>query len=277
VVDAMDRRAAAALVTTVHYVPDRPWVWDLPRGEPIAPGRALLGRIGGGADFEVFIVEDARHGRCAAKLVRPHLVAEGLACGLVAREASALSAVRCAGVVRCLDVELHGPYPHLLLEYIEGPTLRETLRQRATLPPAEVATLGARLAGTLAEIADAGWLHLDVKPENIMLAGPARLLDFSISQPLPHAAAPDYLVGTPAYMAPEQRPGHAAPLGPPADVFALATTLVEALTGAVSVRLGVRAQPLPAPFEAVLGPALSPQPHRRPGARDLAAALAACG
>ncbi len=116
--------------------------------------------------------------------------------------------------------------------------------------------------------------HLDVKPENVILGRTPRLLDFSIAQRVASAAAAAELVGTPAYMAPEQRPGATHPLGPAADVFALARTLAEALTGAPPPQGSVRPHMLPAPFERVLGPALAPRPELRgdrPLARDRSA------
>jgi serine/threonine protein kinase len=250
--------------------------WRLAPGMMIAAGRFVAARLGGGADFEVFAVDDVELGRCVAKLVRPDVLAAGEACAVIAREASALSAVRTDGVVRCLEVDLHGRHPHLLLEYVAGPTLRGVLRRQGALERGEVAVLGARLATTLAEIAAGGWLHLDVKPENIVMGAAARLLDFSIAQRADAAVTSEQLVGTPAYMAPEQRAAAGTRLGAAADVYALATTLAEALTGELPPR-GVRPDPLPGPFEALLGPALCGQPDARPGAAELARALGGLG
>src|SRR5690606_1406122 len=114
------------------------------------------GRLGGGAEYEVLVVGDERFGRAVAKVVRPHVVAAGEACALLAREASALAAISSPFVVRPLDVELQGPYPHLLVEYVEGPTLRRLLRRHGRLRPEEVVRLGTTLALALAAVADSG-------------------------------------------------------------------------------------------------------------------------
>lgn len=258
---------------TVPAEPMQPASWGLAVGDPIAPGRTVTGRLGGGAEYEVLLVEDERFGRAVAKIVRPNVVAAGEARALLAREAAALASVSSPSVVRPLDVELHGEHPHLLVEHIPGPTLRHVLRRNGQLRPDDVARLGAELALALAAVAASGWLHLDVKPENIVMTRPACLLDFSISQRAAGAVACVPLVGTPAYMAPEQQAGEPRPLGPAADVFALAVTLTEALTGVLPAQAGVRSQPLPRPFESLLARALAPQPDARPSASELAEAL----
>lgn len=257
---------------TESWTPPAASSWRLTPGAAIAARRIIVKRLGGGADFEVFAVDDIDRGRCVAKLVRPNVLASGHACAVITREASALSAVRTDGVARCLDVELHGRRPHLLLEYIKGPTLRELLRRHGALQCGAVARIGVRLATTLAEVAACGWLHLDVKPENIVVGGDARLLDFSIAQRAETAMTSEDPVGTPAYMAPEQRAAAGTRLGAPADVYALATTLAEALTGELPPR-GAGPHALPEPFAALLGPALSAHPDARPGAADLARVL----
>lgn len=253
----------------------RPSSWGHHRGDSIAAGRTVVSRLGGGAEYEVLVVEDERFGRAVAKVVRPHLVAAGAACALLAREAAALAAISSPFVVRALDVELEADPPHLLIEHVEGLTLRRLLRRRGRLGPDEVVCLGATLALALAAVADSGWVHLDVKPENVVMASPACLLDFSISQRVHGAVAADPLVGTPAYMAPEQHPGAAGTLGPAADVYALAVTLTEALTGELPAGAGIRSQLLPPPFESLLGRALAPHPDVRPSAAELADALLA--
>lgn len=243
-------------------------------GDEVAPGRRIVRRLGAGVDYEIFAVDDARRGRCVAKIVRPEVLAAGRSCVLLAHEASALTEVRHPSVVRCLDVELRGAHPHLLLEYVDGLTLRQVLRARRTLPPAEVAAIGRALAAALATVGAAGWLHLDVKPENIVYGRVPCLLDFSIAQRSAKAVVGDEAAGTLAYMAPEQRPGANRPLGPAADVLGLARTLAEALTGTIPTD-GPRTAPLPPPLESILGPALGPLPELRPTAAQLAVSLAA--
>jgi eukaryotic-like serine/threonine-protein kinase len=250
--------------------------WHLPHGAAVEAGRTIVARLGGGVDHEVYAVEDHRFGPSVAKLVRPRLVAGGEACGVLAREAAALQRLAEPGVVRCLDVELRGSHPHLLLELVPGDTLRGLLRRGPTLPAENVVALGAALAETLATIAGRGWVHLDVKPENVIVGPRPRLLDFNIAQPVADAGRLRFPIGTPAYMAPEQRAaGRRRPadaIGPPADVYALAVTLHEALTGSLpDVESG--AAHLPPPLGGLLSAALEREPARRPTAAELSAEL----
>lgn len=238
--------------------------WELKPGASIGAGRTILSALGGGADYEVFVVADERRGRCVAKVTRPELVECGEACGVLVAEARALQHANGPGVVRCLDVVLRGPRPHLLLEYVSGPTLRELLRRGHTPSPSAIAALGEALAATLAGVADRGWVHLDVKPENIIARPRPTLLDFSIARPAPDAAQLRAAIGTTAYMAPEQRQAGKTlvPIGPPADVYALAVTLHEAAAGR-----------MPGWLRDTLEPALDEVPGRRPTAEAFATAL----
>jgi serine/threonine protein kinase len=138
-----------------------------------------------------------------------------------------------------------------------------------------VAGLGRALA--LHGIARAGWVHLDVKASNIVVNARPRLLDFELAQPASAAASLREPAGTWHYMPPEQRaagrPG-APPVGPAADVFALAMTLGEAVTGRPLARAG-RPERVAGPLGPVLADALAPAPADRPTAGELAAALSA--
>jgi serine/threonine protein kinase len=248
--------------------------WELAPGDSIDRGRTIVTSLGGGVDYEVFVVEDAWRGRCVAKVIRPGLVSRGQACGVLADEVSALQYAAGPGVVRCLDVVLRGAYPHVLLEYVNGPTLRELLRRGHVPSPPAVAALGEVLAATLAGVAARGWVHLDVKPENIVARPRPTLLDFSISRRTEETARLEGAIGTAAYMAPEQRaagqPG--VVVGPPADVYALAVTLQEAAVGQLPAADAPEPR-IPSWLRAILEPAMDPAPERRPTAADLALEL----
>ncbi len=129
----------------------------------------------------------------------------------------------------------HGLF--LAMEWLEGHTLRQRFR-RGPLAVAEAATLALHLAEALGAAHAHGVVHRDVKPENIFLrggdAGRACLLDFGIART--NAASAQLtqagtILGTPAYMAPEQA-SFGVPIEPPTDLFALGCVLYEALTGA---------------------------------------------
>ncbi len=253
--------------------------WDLCAGDALAPGRRVVRRLGGGGAHEVFLVR-AGGREAVAKLPRPCVVRELECLRRLRDEGAALDRLAHPSLPRRLDTVLGGPRPHLLLEYVAGPTLRAAMTAYHALPPALVAGVGAVVARALAHLARAGWVHLDVKPSNIVLGDAPRLLDFELARPLEDAAALSAPLGTWAYMPPEQRaagwPGaDHAPIGPPADVFALAVSLGEALLGEPLPRRAPHAgRVLPGAVGALLGEALAPASPDRPSAAELAAGLA---
>ena len=124
------------------------------------------------------------------------------------------------------------PRPHLVLENLDGPRLSTLLRRHGPLPPQQLLPLGIEIASALHYMAREGVVHLDVKPSNIIMGAPPRLIDLSVARPVERAADLDYVVGTDAYLAPEQAdpPASGRP-GPASDVWALGVTLFEAHAG----------------------------------------------
>ncbi|MEA2133892.1 MAG: eukaryotic-like serine/threonine-protein kinase [Solirubrobacteraceae bacterium] len=250
--------------------------WGFEPGDAVAPGRRVLRRLGHGGGHETFLVEMGGSSLAVAKLPRPRLAGDVHRLVSLRDEGRALSRLASPAVPRHLDTVLDGPHPHLLMEYVAGPTLRTAIASRGSLPASLVAGLGRAMALALDVIECAGWVHLDVKPENIVLNAAPRLVDFELARPAVDAARMTEPTGTWQYMPPEQRAAGtwgAARIGPPADVFALALTLCEALTG----RSRERAPEPEVPSGAVgrvLADALAPAPEDRPQAAELAAALA---
>ena len=237
----------------------------------------MIRRLGEGGAHEVYLVDIGASWPGAAKLPRPCVASDPHRLLSLRDEGQALSALPLPGVPRHLDTVLEGAHPHLLLEYVAGPTLHTHIGGAGALRPAHVAALGRALALALDAIARAGWTHLDIKPSNIVLNASPRLLDFELARPAGEAARMSELVGTWHYMPPEQRAAgtvEGAAIGPPADVFALAFSLGEALAGR-PLRRTPEPEPLPGPVGAVLSDALAPTPGDRPSAAELAAALAA--
>jgi eukaryotic-like serine/threonine-protein kinase len=250
--------------------------WGLRRGDAVAPGRRVVRRLGHGGAHEAFLVETGGSGLAVAKLPRPRFAEDIHRLVSLRDEGRALTRLSAPAVPRHLDTVLTGPHPHLLMEYVAGPTLRTAIAARGALPASLVAGLGRGLALGLAAIARAGWVHLDVKPANIVLNAAPRLLDFELARPAAEAARMMQPTGTWHYMPPEQRAAATASgarIGPPADVFALALALGEALAGRSLERLP---EPLPPPgaVGSVLAEALAPAPGDRPRADELAAGLA---
>jgi len=251
------------------------WVFA-PRAT-LAPGRRVIRRLGHGGAHEAFLVDTGGLPiHAVAKLPRPHLVEDAHCLLGLKNEGRALDQLAHPALPRHLETLLDGPHPHLLLEYVPGPTLQDALACSMTLDPATVASVGYAIAHALDHIAGAGWVHLDVKPSNIVLNISPRLIDFELARPAAEAASMTKPTGTWAFMAPEQRaPVGAHTLGPPADVFALAVSLGEALVGRPLVApSGRRLADLPGRVGVLLGEALATAPGERPTAAELAAGLA---
>jgi serine/threonine protein kinase len=192
----------------------------------------VLRRLGGGRRYEVFLVwDDHRLAVLVAKVLRPDQADEPAALQDLGREADVLRRLGHPVVVRGFDALVDGPFPHLLLEHLEGPTLHSLLERHGPLGLEQLLPLGMHVASALHYIARENVVHLDVKPENVVMGAPPRLIDFSVARSFAAAARLGRPVGTDAYMAPEQCEPSRATVGPAADVFGLGATLHHALTG----------------------------------------------
>ena len=208
--------------------------WELDEGDPIVPGRFVLAKIGGGWDYEVFLAWDEHlHSLVVAKLVRPHLVHDDHTLRSLAREAELLERLAHPVLVRGFAAVLEGDRPHLVLEHLEGPTLARTMRQAGPLALEQLVPLVFQLASVLQYLANEQVVHLDVKPANVILGAPPRLVDLSVARTVEAAARIRTPVGTDAYMAPEQCDPTLAGIGQAADVYGLGATLYEAIAGSV--------------------------------------------
>ena len=269
--------------------------WGFEEGTPVGDGLSVLRALGGGSDYDVYLVWDERRfAIMVAKLLRPHLVADDTALRHLRREAEALERLAHPVILRGFGAQLDGPHPHLLLEHLEGWTLRRVIRAEGTLPLEQLLPLALHVAAALHYLAGEGWAHLDVKPDNIVMGMPPRLIDLSVARTLERAARLTSPLGTDAYMAPEQCDPSRATVGSPADVWGLGATLHHAVSGEVpfprppeardaadpAVRFPqLHAAPLPLPrgtppaLAELIGAALAPDPAARPSARELALGL----
>ena len=277
--------------STVAYVP--PWeqpsrsrpTWGFAEGDELAPGRTVLHRIGGGRRYEALLVWDEhRLSVLVAKVLRPDQTTHPVALRELRRESALLERLGHPVVVRGFGAVCEGRFPHLVVEHLDGPTLDELLRDGHTLALEQLLPLGLHIASALHYLAAEGVVHLDVKPSNIVMGGPPRLIDFSVARRVEDAAALRVPIGTDAYMAPEQCEPDGR-LGPAADVFGLAATLYTGLTGQRPYPPCADRWPqlttAPAPLPRRTPPALADvllagldrDPASRPTARDLATAL----
>ena len=204
------------------------------------------------------------------------------------REMRALATLHHPGLVALHDGGVEDGRPFIVTDLVEGPTLAERL-EAGPLDPEELLGIGARLADALAHVHRAGIVHRDLKPANVLLGadGP-RLADFGIARALDGTAVTGtgYVVGTAAYLAPEQVRGEW--VGPEADVYALGLVLLESLTGrreypgalveSATARLhrppGIPTG-LPFALDTALRAMTALDPADRPAAADVATMLAA--
>jgi serine/threonine protein kinase len=177
--------------------------WGLDEGDEIAPGRTVLRRIGSGRRYEAMLVWDEhRLAVLVAKLLRPDCATDAAALRDLEREAELLATLAHPVVVRGFGAVLDGRFPHLVLEHLEGPTLAELLRREGTLALEQLLPLGLHVASALHYMAAEGVVHLDVKPSNVVMGAPPRLIDLSVARTLEEAANLRSPIGTDAYLAP---------------------------------------------------------------------------
>jgi len=221
--------APAADPSHVRTVPSR----TLSPGSALGPDRHVLRFLGGGERYEAYVAwDEPRFAPVVAKVLRPHLFDDARARAALEREASALDRIAHPAIVRSFGSALEGPHPHLVLEFLDGPRLSTLIRRFGPLAVEQLVPLARQLASALAYMNGQGWVHLDVKPRNIIMTGTPKLIDLSIARPIDDARRLSAPIGTDAYMAPEQcAPDRRGQIGPTTDVFGLAATVYEALTG----------------------------------------------
>jgi hypothetical protein len=215
---------------------------DLPEFPCAADGTPCLGpyhlreMLGSGGMGVVYLADDTHLRRLVAiKVLRPSLAANPVARERFLREARAAAALEHDHIVTIHHVGEADGVPFLVMPLLRGETLEQRLQREKSLTPAETRRVGREVAAALAAAHEHGLIHRDIKPSNIWLeagSGRVKLLDFGLARA---ATGEDQLtetglvVGTPAYMAPEQARGDA--VDGRSDLFSLGCVLYRALTG----------------------------------------------
>ncbi len=206
-------------------------------------GRVLGGRyrltrpLGVGASAHVFAAEDVQlRRRVAVKLLHPALAGEEAFLRRFRREAQAVAGLRHASILRVYDWGEDGGSPYLVMELLEGGSLRSMLDRGVLLSPAQAAAVGADAARALAYAHRQGIVHRDIKPANLIFddEGRVSVADFGLARALAEATWTEpagAVVGTARYASPELVRGEK--LDSKADVYSLSIVLIEAVTGQV--------------------------------------------
>lgn len=206
--------------------------WDFVEGDPITAELTAVRRLGGGSAYEAYLAfDEITYAPVVVKIVRPDQVEDERSLRGLAREVDALATINHPVVVRGLRHVLSGERPHVVLEQIDGPRLSTLVRRYGPLQEQQYLPLAIEVASALHYLAHLGWVHLDVKPSNVIMGAPARLIDLSVARPVADAAR-TVRIGTDAYMSPEQAdPDRFGAPSTASDVWGLCATLFEGVAG----------------------------------------------
>jgi len=263
-----------------------PGAAPLEPGDPASLGQyEVVGKLGEGGQGAVYLGRSPSGEHVAIKLLHAQMNTDSSARTRFAREVEAAQKVSPFCTAQVLDYDLHGRPPYIISEYIDGPPLYDVVLQEGAFQGASLERLAIGTATALAAIHEAGIVHRDFKPNNVLLAsdGP-RVVDFGIARSVDSqqssVTATGMVVGTPGYLAPEQLTGE--PLTASVDIFAWGATMVFAATGhspfeaetlPVIINRILNEQPdlssLTGTMRELVGAALEKDPRRRPAAHQL--------
>ncbi|MFF4237935.1 serine/threonine protein kinase [Actinomadura geliboluensis] len=249
-------------------------------------GYEILGRLGEGGQGAVFLgrragetgtIRSADH--VAIKLLHGGLAGDEAARARFVRELEVAKRVARFCTAQVLDADVAGDQPYIVSEYVPGLSLHHVVRTEGPRTGGALERLAISTLTALTAIHQAGIVHRDFKPHNVMLGpdGP-RVIDFGVARAL-GAAGETQNVGTPAYMSPEHFTG--GEVGPAADMFAWGTTMAFAATGrpafgndemATVMHRILTGEPdlgdLPDPMRELVLACLAKDPAQRPTARQ---------
>ncbi len=190
-------------------------------------------RIARGGMGMVYLADDLRLGRkVAIKVMHPHLVDDATFVRRFEKEAHAAARLNDQNVVNVFDQGFDGDAPYLVMEYVPGITLRQLLKQQKRLTADQAIEISEAVLSGLSAAHQAGFIHRDVKPENVFLADDGRIKigDFGLARPTDsNTTTGQALLGTIAYLSPELITRGVADAR--SDIYAFGIMLYEMLTG----------------------------------------------
>lgn len=196
----------------------------------------VLKQLGQGGMGMVFLAEDSKLlRRVALKVMKPDMARNPEARQRAMREAQVTANIKSDNIVTIFEVGQAGELPFLAMELLEGETLETRLRRQAKLPLAQVLRIAYQTARGLQAAHEQGLIHRDIKPANVWLeaeTGRVKVLDFGLARPLAAISSltqTGLVLGTPAYMAPEQAEGLSA--SEKSDLFSFGCVLYQMATG----------------------------------------------
>ncbi|QYC38920.1 Serine/threonine-protein kinase AfsK [Nonomuraea coxensis DSM 45129] len=255
-------------------------------GDRVIGGYTLRRLLGRGGMGEVHLAVTPTGGLAAVKLIAPELARDPAFRRRFEREVAAARRVARFCTAAVLDAGIDGDVAYLVTEYVKGPDLAQAVRDQGPLSGGNLEALAVGIATALSAIHGAGVVHRDLKPANVLLSplGP-RVIDFGIAQLAEHRSLASHgVLGTPAYMAPEQVRGEVVTEA--ADVFAWGGVIAFAGTGRAPFGSGApgevlyriaQGEPwldgLDEGIRGIVARALSKDPRRRPTSQELLAEL----
>ncbi len=216
----------------------------LASGRVTVPGYEIISELGRGGMGVVYKARHLKLNRVVAlKMVLAGGHADARDITRFVAEAEAVAAIRHPNVIQVFDSGEAQGRPFMAMECLEGGSLAQRIRASGKMPPRAAAELVAKIASGVQAAHDRGIVHRDLKPHNVLLDAPSnaaepwgepKVMDFGLAKrdgaELTQTGA---VMGTPAYMSPEQAKGETKNIGPVSDVYALGVILYECLTGSV--------------------------------------------
>jgi eukaryotic-like serine/threonine-protein kinase len=261
-------------------------------GDPTWLGRyELLSRLGQGGMGTVFRGRAADGTMVAIKMVRPEFADDPEFRGRFRSEVTRAQQVPPFSTAAVLDADPDHTPPYLVVEFVDGPSLTELIREQGPLAGPGLQSVAVGIATALSAIHGAGVIHRDLKPGNVLFAlGGIKVIDFGIARAFEATSKhtrTDQMVGTVAYMAPERfDPEYGAEVTSAADVFAWGAVVTYAATGhtpfaadsPTATAMRILTQPpdttgVPEPLRGIVESTLVKHAEQRPTARELLDAL----